>query len=174
MSPAMPASIASARDALLAHLNGKGPLPPDIVELCDWYFWNRTDPIADEPVMFADLDALPLDDEVARYELDLPDDANLSDEDRLRAARSYMERIDETQAVFPYDYALETGRGGNQRFCILSRMAGQGGPEQEWIGVFPDREAFEAALRAKGYFAPDDEASRAELEAAILFRWERG
>jgi hypothetical protein len=165
----LPPELVTARDAAIASGYGQGSLPKDADELFNWLFWQANANDLDDPCF--SLDRLDLDDEEARAELELADDEELSDQQRLEYARGQLERIWRNDDInFAHAYRIEGQDGRFTYLCGTSWAGGQGGPETNCDGTYPSKEAYLRSLEERGM--SNETAETISLET-VLKHWRR-
>ena len=165
----LPPELVAVRDAAVASAYGEGSLPKDADELFNWLFWQANAMDLDDPCF--SLDRLDLDDDEARADLELADDEQLSDEQRLEYARGRIERIWRDDDInFAHAYLIESSDGKSTYLCGMSWMAGQGGPETNCDGTYPSKEAYLRSLEERGM--SNETAETISLET-VLKHWRR-
>ena len=165
----LPDELVAVRDAAVASAYGEGPLPKGADELFNWLFWQANGMDLDDP--YFSLDRLNLDDDEARAELELADDEQLSDQQRLEYARGRIERIWRNDDInFAHAYRIERPDGKSTYLCGMNWMAGQGGPETSCDGTYPSKEAFLHRLEEGGMC---NEIAETISMDTVLKHWQR-
>lgn len=165
----LPPELVALRDAAVASAYGEGSLPKDADELFNWLFWQANAMDLDDP--FFSLPDLYLTDDDVRAELDLADEEQVSDEQRMEYARGRIENIwNNDDIYFAHAYRIERSDGKSTYLCGTSWAAGQGGPETNCDGTFPSKEAYLRSLEERGMC--NETAETISLEA-VLKHWQR-
>ena len=165
----LPPELVAVRDAAVASAYGEGSLPKGADELFNWLFWQANAMDLDDPCF--SLDRLDLDDEEARAGLELADDEQLSDQQRLEYARHRIERIwRDNDLNFAHAYRIERQDGSFTYLCGMSWIAGQGGPDTSCYGTYPSKEAFLHQLEEGGMCSEIAETISMET---VLKHWRR-
>ena len=165
----LPPELVEVRDATVASAFGEGPLPKGADELFNWLFWQANGMDFDNP--YFNLDGLDLDDYEARAELELADDEQLSDQQRLEYARHRIERIlRDNDFNFAHAYRIETQDGRFTYLCGMSSIAGQGGPDTSCDGTYPSKQAYLSTFEEGGWC--NESAETISMEA-VLKHWRR-
>lgn len=98
---------------------------------------------------------LEFSDAEARYNLDIPDEVEIQDADRLNWARQridYAESGDDTYLLASlHAYQLIGSDGSSACVACLIEAHGQGGPVCEWWGIWRSPEEFYDAVGDGGY-----------------------
>jgi hypothetical protein len=165
----LPPELVAVRDAAVASAYGEGSLPKGADELFNWLFWQANAMDLDDPCF--SLDRLDLDDEEARAGLELADDEQLSDQQRLEYARGQIERIWRNDDInFAHAYRIEGQDGRFTYLCGTSWSAGQGGPETDCDGTYPSKEAYLRRLEEGGM---SNETAETISIDTVLKNWRR-
>ena len=165
---ALPDELSSVRDAVVANAHGEGSLPKDADELFNWLFWQANAMELDNQLF--SLSDLQLTDDEVRAELDLADEEQVSDEQRMKYARNRIENIwNNDDIYFVHAYRIERSDGKSTYLCGTSWVAGQGGPETNCGGTFPSREAYLRSLEERGMCTETAETISLEI---VLKHWQ--
>ena len=161
----VPPEYSSIRDAIVAHALGEGPVPAETSELEDFQNWL----IYESPAAGADdfecvirLCDLQFGDDEMRYDLDLPDDSPITNEQRLEYARRFIDTYDKNGRIDPHFaefIELRRADGRSIFYCCLTQMAGQSGLLPDWYGCHASREAFLDYLRGRGWWVLKESAA---------------
>ena len=165
----LPPDLLAVRDGAVASAYGEGQLPKGTDELFNWLFWQANGMDLDDP--YFSLEKLNLDDDEARVELELPEDEQLSDQQRLEYARRRVERIwYDNDIDFAHAYKIEGEDGRYTYLCGMSWMAGQGGPETSCDGTYPSKEAYLLGFEEGGM---SNEIAETISMQTVLKHWRR-
>jgi hypothetical protein len=165
----MPPELVVVRDAAIASAYGEGALPNGADELFNWLFWQAEDMDLDDSCF--SLDGLDLDDDEARAELELADEEELSDQQRLEYVRGQIERMWRNDDIhFAHAYRIEGQDGRFTYLCGTSWAGGQGGPETNCHGTYPSKEAYLKGLEERGM--SNETAETISLET-VMKHWRR-
>ena len=165
----LPPELVAVRDAAVASAYGEGSLPKDADELFNWLFWQANAMDLDDPCF--SLPDLYLTDDDVRAELDLADEEQVSDEQRMEYARGRIENIWNNDDInFAHAYRIERPDGKSTYLCGTSWAAGQGGPETNCDGTYPSKEAYLCSLEERGM--SNETAETISLET-VLKHWRR-
>jgi len=156
----LPLDLQPVADDVLRDFAAGVEEPEGLSRICEWLEVDGWDSLIAD---LGEQNALKLgyiahhefSDAEARYNLDIPEDVEVQDADRLRWAR---QRIDDAQSgddtyllASLHAYRL-IGSGGSSAFlgCLIE-IHGQGGPVCEWYGLWRTPEEFYDAVGDGGY-----------------------
>lgn len=169
-----PPHIVALRDAVARHVEGVGPDPGNCEELDLWYLTASNDETLNEPDIFFAIGKLELSDDAIRWERDIEDDSEITDEDRIAYAREMADEDTLGEDVyFIHDFDACDDKSGTRFFCCTAYMTGNGGYELNWHGYFDDKASFRRHLNSLGYFDIND-GPFALPDVKILEAWKRG
>lgn len=150
----VPDEFAVVRDQLVAAALNEGP-PPErsaVLEAFQNWLLYESEAMNDqyfEPVI--SVNDLEFDDEEMRLDLDIPDAAELTNEQRAAYGRSFIERYEERSAYEPsfvLAFELQRADGKSAFYCALGSSIGQGGFDAYWDQAYLKKEDFFDALRS--------------------------
>lgn len=155
-----------------AHLGGEAPTGLTVVQ--NWLSNEGWQGLADQwhdEVVFR-VCVAPFDDEEVRARLDLADDEQISDFDKISFAKQWMEdALDENDSyVFPSLHICEITRADGKSAVIGCTVIGygQGGLDLTWHGAFTDEEALRSYLSGIGL---DIEVDPERIDADYIKRF---
>lgn len=152
--------LQSIADAVLRDFAAGIEEPDDLADICEWLEFDGWDfLIADlgeqNALKLGYIAQLEFSDDEARYNLDIPDEVELRDADRLTWARQridYAQSGDDTYLLASLHAYQLNGSDGSYAFlgCLIE-VHGQGGPVCEWWGLWRTAEEFYDAVGDGGY-----------------------
>jgi hypothetical protein len=156
----LPPDLQPIADAVLKDFAAGVEEPDGLTQICEWLEIDGWDfLIADlgeqNALKLGYIAQLEFTDEEARYNLDIPEEVEIQDTDRLSWARqriNYAEAGDDTYLLASlHAYRLN---GSDESFAFvgcLIEVHGQGGPVCEWWGLWEAPEEFYDAVGEGGY-----------------------
>lgn len=152
--------LQSIADAVLRDFAAGIEEPDDLADIYEWLEVEGWDfLLADlgeqNALKLGYIAQLEFSDEEARYNLDIPEEVELQDADRLNWARQridYAESGDDTYLLASLHAYRLIGSDGSHAFlgCLIE-VHGQGGPVCEWWGLWRTSEEFYDAVGDGGY-----------------------
>lgn len=172
----VPPKFAVLRDQLVAAAL-KETMPPEdsehLEEFGDWLIYEAGDLSDYDLGSVIWLPGVDFLDDDARDALDLPENAEVSDEQRLAYAKKYLAEYD-TSGFNEPDFALalplKRADGASAYYCGVGKICGQGGIQADWHGSSRTKKGFLAALRKGDYYLLTEEVP----DQAILDQWRGG
>lgn len=164
---------------MVAHALGQGAAPEDdemLGEFLDWLFYEAGSSEADDDFeLVVRHNHFDFHDDQMRWNLELPDNSPVSDQQRLEYARKVIDSYGNDSEDYPHFaqvIGLQSTDGRTAFFGYLSELGGQGGMYPECRGPFADLESFLSELRNTGWWIIKDGACKIP-DQAILKLWSR-
>ena len=165
------------RDAMVTHALGEGAPPEDdemFREFQDWLFYEAGSSETDDDFeLVVRHNYFDFHDDQMRWKLELPDEAPISDQQRLEYAREVIDTYGNDSEDYPHFaqvIGLRRTDGNTAFFGYLSELGGQGGMYPECCGPYPDLESFLSELRKTGWWILKDGADKIP-DKMILELW---
>ena len=156
----LPPDLQPVADAVLRDFAAGVEEPDGLTRICEWLEIDGWDfLIADlgeqNALKLGYIAQLEFTDEEARYNLDIPEEVEIQDADRLSWARqriNYAQAGDDTYLLASLHAYQLIGSDGSTAFvgCLIE-VHGQGGPVCEWWGLWRTPAEFYDAVGDGGY-----------------------
>lgn len=150
----MPDHITKLRDKAVASADGGEFSWDDSTKLFDWLTYEGEWVDLNDINCFVPLDHFSLSDPDLREQLELPDDAEITDEVRLAYARDAIDEFNNSggSAHGSTVVKLTDSLGRETYGCWLSETMGHAVEVADWYGCFPSKEAFFEYLKNNGWW----------------------
>jgi hypothetical protein len=165
------------RDAMVTQALGEGTPPEDdekLQDFQDWLFYEAGSSETDDDFeLVVRHNHFDFHDDQMRWKLELPDEAPISDQQRLEYARKVIDTYGNDSEDYPHFaqvIGLRRTDGKTVFFGYLSELGGQGGMYPECYGSFADLESFLSELRKTGWWVLKDGANKIP-DQVILKLW---
>ena len=169
----MPREIDAIRDKAIECATGNGPMPHNIDDLYEWLAWESESAELLSDDWFFDVRWLLYDEELRDF-LGISNDTSVSDSLRIEYTRALIDRHVDAQEADSWacTFRLKKRNKPEVFACCMGCLAGQGGPEYEWFGLFPSRAQFFEHLISKGWLRCGT-PSGSMSDEAILRLWSK-